>query len=74
MYIFELREFLIKQYYYYINSFFTIKYQSNFMEYKIKRVILEIFDFMSKAIKSGKDYQTLLIRPSADSSFTHFLD
>lgn len=47
------------------------KDEKNYGEYKTKRVILEIFDSMSKAIESGEDYQTLLNPQPADPSVSH---
>ncbi len=40
-------------------------------EYRTKRVILEIYDAMAKAIESGEPYQTLLDPPPADDSMRH---
>jgi len=40
-------------------------------EYRTKRVILEIYDAMAAASKSGKPYQTLLSPPPADPSVAH---
>jgi len=42
-----------------------------FGEYKAKRVILEIYDEMTEAIRSGRPYQTRLNPPPADPSVTH---
>lgn len=40
-------------------------------EYRTKRVILEIYDAMAVASRSGKPYQTLLSPPPADPSVAH---
>lgn len=40
-------------------------------EYRTKRVILEIYDEMAEAIRSGKAYQTRLVPPPADPSVAH---
>jgi hypothetical protein len=40
-------------------------------EYRTKRVILEIYDAMAAASKSGKPYQTVLSPPPADPSVAH---
>jgi hypothetical protein len=40
-------------------------------EYRTKRVILEIFDEMAEATRTGKVYQTRLDPPPADPSVTH---
>ncbi len=40
-------------------------------EYRTKRVILEIYDAMAAASKSGKTYQTVLSPPPADPSVAH---
>jgi hypothetical protein len=40
-------------------------------EYRTKRVILEIYDAMAKAIESGEPYQTLLDPPPAHDSMRH---
>ena len=37
-------------------------------EYRTKRMILEIYDEMQKAIESGEPYQTRLDLPSADTA------
>lgn len=36
-----------------------------------KRVILEIYDAMTKAIRTGQPYQTLLEPPPANPTVTH---
>jgi SOS-response transcriptional repressor LexA len=40
-------------------------------EYRTKRVILEIYDAMQKAIATGEDYQTFLDPPPADIRVAH---
>ena len=40
-------------------------------EYRTKRVILEIYDAMQQAIKTGQPYQTLLDPPPADPRVAH---
>ena len=40
-------------------------------EYRTKRVILEIYDEMQRAIESGEPYQTRLEPPSADPAVAH---
>lgn len=40
-------------------------------EYRTKRLILEIYDEMAEAIRTGKPYQTRLDPPPADPSLTH---
>jgi hypothetical protein len=40
-------------------------------EYRTKRVILEIYDAMAEAIRTGKPYQTRLDPPPADSIVAH---
>jgi hypothetical protein len=39
--------------------------------YRTKETILEIYDAMAHAMKTGEPYQTLLDPPAADSSLTH---
>jgi hypothetical protein len=40
-------------------------------EYRTKRVILEIYDAMQRAVESGQPYQTLLDPLAADASVAH---
>jgi hypothetical protein len=40
-------------------------------EYRTKRVILEIYDEMAEAMRTGKPYQTRLNPPPADPSIAH---
>ena len=40
-------------------------------EYRTKRMILEIYDAMAEAIRTGKPYQTLLDPPPADPCVAH---
>jgi hypothetical protein len=47
--------------------------EKRFDEYKTKRVILEIYDEIAKAIQSQKPYQTRLFPPPADASIAHEL-
>ena len=40
-------------------------------EYRTKRVILECYDAMAEAIKTGRPYQTILDPPPADPRVAH---
>ncbi len=40
-------------------------------EYRTKRIILDIYDAMQRAIESGRPYQTLLDPPPADARVAH---
>lgn len=40
-------------------------------EYRTKRLILEVYDAMAKAIESGEPYETILDPPPADPSCAH---
>ncbi len=40
-------------------------------EYLTKRVILECYDAMAEAMKSGRSYQTILDPPPADPCLAH---
>jgi len=40
-------------------------------EYRTKRVILEVYDRMAEAVRSGQPYRTLLDPPPADPSVAH---
>jgi hypothetical protein len=40
-------------------------------EYRTKRLILEVYDAMGAAIRSGRPYQTILDPPPGDPSVTH---
>jgi hypothetical protein len=40
-------------------------------EYRTKRLILEVYDAMAKAIETGDPYQTILDPPPADPSLCH---
>ena len=40
-------------------------------EYRTKRVILEIYDEMQRAVRTGRPYQTRLVPPPADPGFCH---
>jgi hypothetical protein len=40
-------------------------------EYRTKRVILEIYDEMARAIQTGQPYQTRLDPPPADPRVAH---
>jgi len=40
-------------------------------EYRTKRLILEVYDAMAKAIETGEPYQTILDPPPADPSCAH---
>ena len=43
-------------------------------EYRTKRAILEIFDAMSDAVRTGKAYQTRLDPPPADPRVAHSVE
>jgi len=43
-------------------------------EYRTKRLILEIYDAMAKAIETGEPYETILDPPPADGHVAHLLD
>lgn len=43
-------------------------------EYRTKRVILEIYDEMKRAMEAGDAYQTRLDPPPADPSVAHQLE
>lgn len=47
------------------------KDEAAFGEYRTKRLILEVYDAMAKAIEAGKPYQTILDPPPADPSLCH---
>jgi hypothetical protein len=47
------------------------KDEDKYGEYRTKRIILEIYDAMAEAIRTGKPYQTLLDPPPADPSLAH---
>ena len=47
------------------------KDEQQYGEYRTKRVILEIYDAMAEAIKSGESYQTRLDPPPADPCVAH---
>lgn len=47
------------------------KDEAAYGEYRTKRVILEIYDAMAEAIKTGQPYQTVLDPPPADPSVAH---
>ena len=49
------------------------KYEQKYGEYRTKRVILECYDAMSEAMKTGQSYQTILDPPPADPRVTHQL-
>ena len=40
-------------------------------EYRTKRVILEIYDEMKRAMELGEVYRTRLVPPSADATMVH---
>ena len=40
-------------------------------EYRTKRVVLEIYDEMADAVRTGKPYQTRLDPPPADRRVAH---
>jgi hypothetical protein len=45
--------------------------EERFKEYRTKRVILEIYDELQRAMETGKPYQTMLQPPPADPSLAH---
>lgn len=47
------------------------KDEKAFGEYRTKRVILEVYDAMAEAIKTGIAYQTIVSPPPADPSVAH---
>lgn len=47
------------------------KDEDKYKEYRTKRVILEVYDEMYKAMRTGKSYQTRLNPPPADPSCCH---
>ncbi|MDI6817043.1 MAG: S24 family peptidase [Actinomycetota bacterium] len=47
------------------------KDEAKYGEYRTKRVILEIYDAMAEAIKTGEPYQTVLDPPPADPRVAH---
>lgn len=47
------------------------KDEQRYGEYRTKRVIIEIYDAMTEAIKTGKDYKTILDPPPADPGVAH---
>ena len=47
------------------------KDEAAFGEYRTKRLILEVYDAMAKAIETGEPYQTILDPPPADPSLCH---
>jgi hypothetical protein len=47
------------------------KDEQQYGEYRTKRVIMEIYDAMAEAIKSGRPYQTRLDPPPADPRVAH---
>lgn len=56
-----------------MDSFFVLrKYEeSDFGDYRTKRVILEIYDAMAEAMRTGVSYQTRLSPPPADAAVAH---
>ncbi len=47
------------------------KDEQKYSEYRTKRVILEIYDVMAEAIRTGKPYRTVLDPPPADPRVAH---
>jgi len=47
------------------------KDEKAFGEYRTKRVILEVFDEMRRAMERGEAYRTRLVPPPADRSVAH---
>lgn len=58
---------------YMIDSFPIVRrnQEAKWGEYRMKRVILEIYDAMQTAIETSKPYQTLLYPPPADAQCCH---
>lgn len=49
----------------------THKDEQKYGEYRTKRVILECYDAMAEAMKTGRPYQTILDPPPADPRVAH---
>jgi len=47
------------------------KDEQKYGEYRTKRVILECYDAMENAIRTGRPYQTILDPPPADPRVAH---
>ena len=47
------------------------KDEEKYREYRTKRVILEIYDAMAEAMRTGKPYETVISPPPADPSVAH---
>jgi len=47
------------------------KDEHKYGEYRTKRVILECYDAMAEAMKTGRQYQTILDPPPADPRVAH---
>ncbi len=47
------------------------KDEKEFGEYRTKRVILEMYDEMRRAMESGDAYRTRLVPPPADRNLAH---
>jgi len=47
------------------------KDEQKYGEYRTKRVILECYDAMADAMKTGRSYQTILDPPPADHRLAH---
>ena len=47
------------------------KDEKKYGEYRTKRVILECYDAMAEAMKTGRPYQTILDPPPADPRVAH---
>ena len=45
--------------------------RNKYGEYRTKRVILEIYNALAEAMRTGKPYQTLLDPPPADPRMAH---
>jgi hypothetical protein len=45
--------------------------EKQYGEYRTKRVILEIYDEIQKAVETGEPYQTRLAPPPADPAVAH---
>jgi hypothetical protein len=47
------------------------KDEKEYGEYRTKRVILEIYDEMKRAMETGVPYETRLVPPPADAAVAH---
>ena len=58
---------------YIMETFPIIKYkdEQKYGEFRKKRIILECYDAMAEAMKTGRPYQTILDPPPADPRVAH---